>query len=272
MPSTPLTPFRRALPGLLAGLLTLALAACAGGAPQRPAQARAWAEAEQMIVVTAAGWDVDHGLLRRFERAPGAGARWTQVGEAAPVMLGRTGSAWGLGLHPQAASGPTKREGDGRAPAGVFALGTAFGYAQTAATRLPYRAMTASDYCIDVPASPLYNRIVDAREVGEAAVAGSTEPMRRDLHANGDPRYRLGFVIEHNREARPGAGSCIFAHLTRRAGEPTAGCTAMADAVMEQTLAWLDPARRPVFVLLPDAEYRRLQAGWGLPALAAAAR
>lgn len=272
MPSAHLTPFRRALPALLAGLLTLALAACAGGAPQRPAQARAWAEAEQMIVVTTAGWDVDHGLLRRFERAPGAGARWTQVGEAAPVMLGRTGSAWGLGLHPQAASGPTKREGDGRAPAGVFALGTAFGYAQTAASRLPYRAMTASHYCIDVPASPLYNRIVDARVVGEAAVAGSTEPMRRDLHANGDPRYRLGFVIEHNREARPGAGSCIFAHLTRRAGEPTAGCTAMADAVMEQTLAWLDPARRPVFVLLPDAEYRRLQAGWGLPALAAAAR
>jgi L,D-peptidoglycan transpeptidase YkuD (ErfK/YbiS/YcfS/YnhG family) len=184
-------------------------------------------------------------------------------------MLGRTGSAWGIGLHPAGSSGPQKREGDGRAPAGVFALGTAFGYAGGARTALPYRGMGASDYCIDVPASPLYNRIVDAREVGEQAVAGSTEPMRRDLHADGDQRYRLGFVIEHNPQARPGAGSCIFAHLWKAPGVATAGCTAMDDPIMQQLLAWLDPARKPVFVLLPVSEYQRLRAGWGLPALPA---
>lgn len=258
LPSPLLRPLRFLVPGVFA----LAAAACAS--TPSPRAGTAWQAADQMVVVTSEGWDVDRGLLRRFERRDGA---WAETGEAAPVMLGRSGSAWGIGLHPQVASGPRKREGDGRAPAGVFALGTAFGYAGRAATALPYQGMTASDWCIDVPASPLYNRIVDAADEGERAVAGSTEPMRRDLHADGDQRYRLGFVIEHNPRAQPGAGSCIFAHLWKAPGVATAGCTAMADPVMEQLLAWLDPQRRPVFVLLPEAEYRRLQGDWNLPVL-----
>lgn len=247
----------------LAGVFALLLSACSG-MPSRPAHA--WAGAEQMIVVTTSGWDVDRGSLRRFERAS-PGERWFEVGDAAPVLIGRTGSAWGIGLHPARAAGPVKREGDGRAPAGVFALGTAFGYADQVTTRMPYRGMTANDYCIDVPASPLYNRIVDAGNVGAAAVAGSTEPMRRDIHADGDARYRLGFVVEHNPKAQREAGSCIFAHLWKTPDTPTAGCTAMAEPVMQQLLGWLDPGRRPVFVLLPLAEYRRLRADWALPAL-----
>ena len=185
-------------------------------------------------------------------------------------MVGRNGSGWGFGLNPApaqaiAAGDPIKREGDGRAPAGVFAIGTAFGYAGSAATALPYQPMDAGDWCIDVSGSPLYNRIVDVDKVGEAAIAGSTEPMRRDLHADGDQRYRLGFVIEHNTAQVPMAGSCIFAHLWKTPDTATAGCTAMAPATMDAVLAWLDPAQRPVFVLLPASEYRALQAAWRLP-------
>jgi L,D-peptidoglycan transpeptidase YkuD (ErfK/YbiS/YcfS/YnhG family) len=259
--STPYFRFRSFAPLVIAACM-LALAGCASVQP--PVESRAWADAEQLVVVVTADWDAPNGELRRYERAEGS-ATWRQVGEAAPVTVGRAGSAWGIGLHPARSSGPQKREGDGRAPAGVFALGTAFGYANSASTALPYRAMSGTDYCIDVPASPLYNRIVDAREVGEDAVAGSTEPMRRDLHANGDQRYRLGFVIEHNPNAQPGAGSCIFAHLWKAPGEPTAGCTAMANGVMEQLVGWLDPQRKPVFVLLPQSEYQRLRSSWTLP-------
>lgn len=251
----------RLRPLLLAGL-ALVLAACADRGALR--ETAAWSGATQMIVVTTAGWDASTGELRRYER-DAEHAPWHQVGTVAPVSVGRSGSAWGIGLHPSQADGPQKREGDGRAPAGVFALGTAFGYADSIATALPYHGMDEGDYCIDVPASPLYNRIVDVRDVGAKAVEGSTEPMRRDLHANGDQRYRIGFVIEHNPGARPGAGSCIFAHLWKAPGEPTAGCTAMADTAMNQLMEWLDPARQPVFVLLPITEYRQLKTEWKLP-------
>jgi len=76
-------------------------------------------------------------------------------------------------------------------------------------------------------------------------------------------------VIEHNPRAEPGRGSCIFAHLWRQSGEATAGCTAMEPERMSALLGWLDPAAHPLFVLLPEAEYRRLQQHWGLPAPAA---
>jgi L,D-peptidoglycan transpeptidase YkuD (ErfK/YbiS/YcfS/YnhG family) len=216
-----------------------------------------------MVVVTTPDWDANHGMLRTFERSNGA---WREQGGPQPVMVGRNGSAWGLGLHSDPPDGPAKREGDGRSPAGVFAIGTAFGYANHVDTALPYTAMQVSHYCMDVSGSPLYNRIVDARQVGQSAVAGSTEPMRLDLRAAGDQRYRLGFVIEHNPQARRDAGSCIFAHLWKSPGDATAGCTAMDDTVMARLLDWLRPEKRPVFVLMPEAQYRRLQARWNLPA------
>jgi L,D-peptidoglycan transpeptidase YkuD (ErfK/YbiS/YcfS/YnhG family) len=221
-----------------------------------------WRDAQQLVLVTIPDWNADHGLLSTHERS---GAGWREVRAAQAVTIGRAGAAWGLGLHAERADGPHKREGDGRSPAGVFAIGDAFGYSGNADTALRYRAMGDSDYCVDVSGSPLYNRIVDARVVGADAVAASTEPMRRDLHANGDTRYRLGFVIEHNAQAQAGGGSCIFAHLWKSPDDATSGCTAMNDALMESLLAWLRPERHPVFVLLPQAEYRRLQHAWQLP-------
>ncbi|MEL1263317.1 L,D-transpeptidase family protein [Pseudoxanthomonas putridarboris] len=247
-------------------LASLLLPFCAAAVHAEPPSA-ATHGARQLVVVTTADWDADQGILRRFERDAGE-SPWREVGAFA-VGIGRNGSAWGDGLHArdEQGDGPEKREGDGRSPAGVFDLGIAFGYAPAADTELhlPYRQMDAGDYCIDVPDSPLYNRIVDAREVGADAVKDSTEPMRLDLHNEGDPRYRLGFVVEHNPANMPRRGSCIFAHLWRRPGEATAGCTAMAEGDMRALLAWLDPTARPRFVLLPEAEYDRHQPGWQLP-------
>lgn len=238
------------------------LTGCAG-LGSKPIATTPWKDAQQLVLVTTADWNATTGTLRRFERD---GSQWREAGEPTPISVGRSGSAWGVGLQSAQTGAPQKQEGDGRAPAGVFRIGTAFGYADTASTAWPYQGMSASDWCIDVPASPLYNRIVDARQVGDAAVEGSSEPMRRDLHAGGDVRYKLGFVIEHNPGHRSGAGSCIFAHLWRAAGEPTAGCTAMPEAAMRELLAWLDPRRKPVFALLPDNELERVHAAWDLPA------
>lgn len=261
MPTPMLRPSARwCLPALM-----LLIAACSSVRPTTTPTPAPLADARQLVVVTSAHWDAPAARLQRFER-DGHGS-WQPVGAPVPVMLGRSGSGWGLGLHPPQAQGPQKREGDGRAPAGIFAIGTAFGYAATGIGALPYLPMQASHYCIDVPASPIYNRIVDAREVGEDAVAGSTEQMRLDLHNDGDIRYRRGFVIEHNADGVPGRGSCIFAHLLRRADETTAGCTAMDEAALDTVLQWLEPALTPRFVLLPEADYARLSAPWQLPAL-----
>lgn len=242
-------------------LLPLLLAGCATAPPP---SSNPLADARQLVVVQTPGWDAPTGTLRRFERN---GDGWREVGSGFPVTVGRAGSAWGLGLHPAQVDGPQKREGDGRSPAGVFTVGEAFGYAPTAATSLRYDAMDAGDYCVDVSGSPYYNRIVDSADVGAEAVKDSTEPMRRDLHADGDQRYRLGFVIEHNPQGAAMAGSCIFGHLWKTPDTATAGCTAMAPDSMQSLLRWLDAKAQPVFVLLPIDEYRKLQAAWQLPRL-----
>ncbi len=249
----------------LQGLFALALLSLPGFAANA-ADALPWDGSTQLVLVVTDGWDGTQGTLQRFDRAHG---KWKAVADPAPVAVGKNGAAWGYGLNPRQDplqdDAPQKREGDNRAPAGVFDLGTAFGYAPHADTGMPYLATDADDWCIDVEASPLYNNLVNARKVGANAVKGSSEPMRRDLHADGDQRYREGLVIENNPRNTPSKGSCIFAHLWKAPGEPTAGCTAMAPATMDAMLAWLDPKKHPVFVLLPRAEYARLKTDWHLP-------
>lgn len=241
--------------------VAIALAAlCASTCPAHAGDVRT-SGAEQLVLVVTNDWNATQGALQTFEWRDG---RWASRGTKTAVSIGRTGSAWGIGLH-DTQPGPQKQEGDGRSPAGIFSIGTAFGYAPSSRSGLGYQAMTEFDYCIDVNESPLYNRIVDARKVGQAAVAQSTEPMRRDLHAKGDQRYKLGFVIEHNPKHVATKGSCIFAHLWGSQGQTTAGCTAMDEAAMSELAAWLDSNKKPVFVLLPEKEYERLQSSWGLP-------
>lgn len=221
-----------------------------------------WADASQMVLVTTADWDSISGELRRYERD---GTGWTQVGDASAIVVGRTGIAWGIGLNAQHGNGPVKREGDGKAPAGVFVIGPAFGYASSATTGLDYKAMGTNDWCIDVPDSAYYNQIIDRSLVKAPLLDQSSEPMRRDIHADGDQRYREGFVIQHNAANIRNAGSCIFAHLWAAPDSTTAGCTAMAPASMDALLGWLDARRKPVFVQLPQAQYTQLRDAWKLP-------
>ncbi len=260
------------LPLLRSALAVVLVASALPAAALAPPPVPLVQDTRQMIVVTTDGWDATQGSLQAYTYADAKG--WQAEGEPFAVAVGRNGSAWGVGLRPnptdegaQQPGDPIKQEGDGRSPAGMFFLGTAFGYAAKADTALPYQPMLASSYCMDVPDSKYYNRIVDAEVVGAEAVEGSTEPMRLDLHNKGDVRYREGFVIEHNPGGKAGKGSCIFAHLWRTPGEATAGCTAMQPEHMRALLKWLDPAQKPIFVLLPRAQYQRLQGPWALPAL-----
>ncbi|MEO8779156.1 MAG: hypothetical protein ABI389_10865 [Rhodanobacter sp.] len=242
---------------------TLLLTLCASAAGESSAsEASRWQASRQMVLVTVANWNADHGVLRTFTRGPHG---WVAAGISAPVTIGSHGAGWGLGLNAPRRDGPLKHEGDSRSPAGVFRIGQVFGYATSADTTMPYRALSATDYCVDVAGAKDYNRIVDANVVGAAAVKGSTEPMRRDIHLNGDQHYRLGFEIEQNWQQKPGAGSCIFGHLWTSPTDTTVGCTAMAPAVMQALVAWLRPQQQPIFVVLPQSAYLKVRGSWHLP-------
>lgn len=249
---------------MLALLLSVILAAPASPIP---------ASTRQLVLVTTPTWSATTGRLMRYERADGA---WRPVGAPATVNVGRSGLGWGRGLHASTTARrdePTKREGDGRAPAGAFRLTGAFGYADEAATGLPYHTSTASSVCVDDPASPFYNRVFDAEATGRAADWTSRETMRR-----ADDLYRLGVTVAHNGPTAdaswapvagdaptPGGGSCIFLHIERAPGVPTAGCTSMPAPTLASALAWLSSDADPVLVQLPSSAYRRLRGAWGLP-------
>ena len=217
----------------------------------------------QLLRVIAPDWASTTGELQRFARATAEG-EWQPVGETIPVSLGRSGLAWGLGLHPASDTGPHKAEGDGRAPAGVFAITALFGSADAdsdfaRATRLPYFAATPDLKAIDDPQSQHYNRIVDQRTVTKDW--SSCEDMLR-----ADERYAVGAVIAHNAAPpQPGAGSCVFLHVWEKPGAPTAGCTASAQADIQEICLWLEAAASPCLVQLPQAEYARLRGCWQLP-------
>lgn len=218
----------------------------------------------QMLRVVADEWSSTVATLRRFDR-PHAAASWRAVGDDISVSLGRSGLAWGIGHHPPPRTAERrKREGDGCAPAGVFAITALFGEAGpesafVQSARLPYRCASASLKCVDDPASRHYNRIMDEATV-DIVDWQSHEDMLRD-----DERYVIGAVIAHNAAGRPGEGSCIFLHVWQAAGVPTAGCTAASLADMTEICGWLDAARHPVIVQLPAAEYRRRREAWRLP-------
>lgn len=61
-------------------------------------------------------------------------------------------------------------------------------------------------------------------------------------------------------DGSPGAGSCIFLHVWSGPDAGTAGCTAMGAGLVVALLGQLDPAARPMFVLLPAADAAALAA------------
>ena len=242
----------------------VAAAACAGThvAAAKAKGGSPLAGSRQLVLVTTPEWGSVRGTLRRFERR-GTRARWSQVGEAFAVVVGRSGLGWGAGLVEAEGSGPSKREGDGRAPAGVFLLTRAFGFEDKGSAsswlRVPYTPLTPGVECVDDTASTHYNRVLDRAAV-KTVDWNSSERMRE---VEG---YRWGVVVAHNARAIPGRGSCIFLHVWAGPLKGTAGCTAMEQENIETLLRWLDTEKRPLLVQLPESEYARLSPVWKLPA------
>jgi zinc D-Ala-D-Ala dipeptidase len=216
-------------------------------------------DCRQCLLVTTDSWSASRGQLMAFER--NNESPWRRWGSSVPVRIGDAGMAWGRGLpRNPALPGPQKREGDHRAPAGCFHLGSAFGYARTApATRLPYLPLSSNIVAVDDPQSRYYNQLIDQSKI-----------HRPDWHSSEkmilpDDRYKWGLVVQHNFPPAPGAGSCIFLHVWKNPETTTVGCTAMPEAALLDLLRWLDPARQPVLIQLPSPIYNELRLRWHLP-------
>ncbi|WP_263357968.1 L,D-transpeptidase family protein [Acidicapsa ligni] len=232
----------------------------------------AFMHSTQMILVTTPDWNTVEGRLQRYERTT-THETWHAVGEPISIVVGKNGLGWGIGVTAtdapiRAASDPVKKEGDGKSPAGIFSLGTAFGYSSQPlqALKMPYLNLTPSIECVDDIHSKHYNRIVDRSAV--TSDWNSSEHMR-----NTGESYRWGIVVNHNgidadgntNPPQPAGGSCIFLHIWHSHNEGTAGCTAMPQAQLETLLIWLDPTRKPLLVQLPESTYKQLTKRWSLP-------
>jgi L,D-peptidoglycan transpeptidase YkuD (ErfK/YbiS/YcfS/YnhG family) len=219
------------------------------------------ANCRQCLIVTTASWDATAGELQFSERS--AGKAWHFVGSPVSVRVGKRGLAWGRGLLPSPGlPGPAKIEGDDKAPAGIFRLGSAFGYAPEApATRLPYIPLSREMVAIDDPQSRYYNQLIDRSKV-HPIDWHSAEKMILS-----DDRYKWGIVIQHNVPARPGAGSCIFLHVWKDPETSTTGCTAMPEGALLNLMQRLDPALHPLLIQLPAPIYHELSSRWNLPPL-----
>ncbi len=215
----------------------------------------------QCLVGIAENWNSSSATLRFYQKS---GTRWVADGPAWQARLGKSGLVWGLGMHPVPPGANRKKEGDLRSPAGVFAIGGAWGYeaAIRKHPRLYYRQVTSRDLWIEDPASPQYNRNV-ILDHEPSSPWEKKQQMKQD-----DPAHALKLFIAHNAPPAvvPHAGSSIFFHIWRAAGaRPTAGCTSMEQARLRALIARLDPARHPLYILLPKAEYQNYRAAWKLP-------
>lgn len=218
---------------------------------------------QQLIVVITPSWKSTTGSMTRFERATRTSA-WSRIEAPIPLVVGRTGIAWGVGFDDVSAEGPHKHEGDGKAPAGIFPLDTAFGFAPRDSMqnlRLPYVQLLPTTDCVDDTASGHYNTVVDRASVSRVDW-NSAEHMRQVA------QYEIGVIVGYN--ASPpvkGRGSCIFLHIWAGPDSHTAGCTAFDEAKLREVMKWLDPKKQPLLVQLTAGQYIELQAGWRLPAL-----
>jgi len=202
----------------------------------------------QLMVVTTDNWNSKTGTLQRYAKNPNIStAAWIKVGKPVEIILGRNGLGWGKGLHTTPKNAKyIKKEGDGRAPAGLFTLGNGFGY-QNLNIDFPYATYKRTDHCVDDSSSKWYNKIIDSTKVEKDYK--SFEHMKLNNHL-----YKYGITVNHNPEQIKDAGSCIFMHIRSGNGKGTAGCTAMSEDKIMTILKWLKEEDKPLLLQLPKEE------------------
>lgn len=133
-----------------------------------------------------------------------------------------------------------KREGDQKTPAGIYALGFAFGHDANPTGNYPYRKITSDSYWVDDPDSEYYNQWVTGTAGKEWDSAENLWSIKTE--------YALAVLVEYNygNATVPGKGSAIFLHV---GDKPTAGCIAIPKSDLKELLGWLDEDKMPHIII-----------------------
>lgn len=211
---------------------------------------------DQLVVVTTNDWNNIQGKMNTYQWKAN---RWAPVLVNIPIVTGRSGLAWGKGLHnPALNKGKLKKEGDGNAPAGIYYLSGLFGY-QSIKAKMNSLKVDEKTFCVDDVNSAYYNQIVKSDTVKKDWNSAETMRMKSDV-------YKYGIFVDYNSNpATPGKGSCIFMHIWSKSTAPTAGCTAMTEANILKLISFLDTSKNPVLVQVPQSEYNKMKLLYKLP-------
>ena len=172
----------------------------------------------QLLAVSCRGTAAQAVLYQRYRGTP-------MQRLCAPARIGRCG----LGKQ---------KEGDGKTPTGLFALGPAFGTLPDPGARLPYTQLTTAHYWVDDPQHEAYNRFTTLEQ-------GETPSWRSAEHLCDYPdAYAYAVVIGYNPQCTPGLGSALFLHCGT--GKATQGCVAMPQAAVRRLVQLLRPGARIV--------------------------
>jgi len=199
---------------------------------------------QQIILVVSNDFNSSGALMECYEDGKRV---FTTVG----VNIGKNGLGWGLGeiKLTQKDVDPLKKEGDKKAPAGVFKLTNIFGYENKKNLHMPYLYASKILICVDDDTSSNYNKIIQMTKNEPK----SFESMKRD-----DNQYELGIVVAHNKSGIKERGSCIFMHVEKSKNAPTVGCTSMSLDKLKQIISWLDENKNPILIQIPKSSSQEI--------------
>jgi L,D-peptidoglycan transpeptidase YkuD (ErfK/YbiS/YcfS/YnhG family) len=213
---------------------------------------------KQLIIISTTNWNSVSGQMQRFAR-DSTKHSWKAVGKPVPIVVGKQGMGWDL--HIKKMGQPViKHEGDNLTPVGVYAIGPTFGFDEkNKNNKINYFPLTDKSICVDDVKSNYYNQLIDSANIPQKDW-NSGEQMRQT------PLYKLGAMVQYNTNpVTPGAGSCIFLHIWRSPILGTAGCIAMEEYTLQETLSWLNARKNPVIAIFPMQIYKNLRSEWKLP-------
>lgn len=183
------------------------------------------ADCQQAVIVIIDHQNVISAMLFVAEKIRNT---WRTALQRVPAVIGKKGFG-------------KEREGDLKAPAGLYHISRAFGWGYTLnEPKLPWELIDENDVWIDDPTSVYYNQQIHAED--------SPCQFGKSFERLMIPQYKYSIVFDYNQENIPEKGSAIFLHVWKNANIGTAGCTAVSEAAMFHLLHWLDATKHPIII------------------------